>query len=76
MNSLAIFSQTLCKALHKCHNHPSGTSQPSEADITSVVSLKHKADMFEFTYIDDLVITKKGHYSFAENGLVIGLGEH
>ena len=58
------------------HNHPNEVSQPSEADVASVVSLKHKADMFEFTYIDDLVITKKGHYSFAENGLVIGLGEH
>lgn len=53
-----------------CHNHPSGISTPSEADIQLTQKLKQAAKLLEITVIDHLIITTEEYYSFAENGWI------
>ncbi|MGQ0829335.1 MAG: DNA (cytosine-5-)-methyltransferase [Bacteroidota bacterium] len=51
------------------HNHPSGRLQPSNSDITITKKLKEAAKSFDIELIDHIIITKDGHYSFADEGL-------
>ena len=53
-----------------CHNHPSSTLKPSDSDITLTRIIKKCADFLDITLIDHLIITKKGFYSFSNEGLL------
>jgi DNA repair protein RadC len=53
-----------------CHNHPSGNTSPSEADITLTKKIKKCSELFEITLIDHLIITKDAFYSFSTEGLL------
>jgi DNA repair protein RadC len=50
------------------HNHPSGTLQPSEADINITNRLKEAGVLLGISLLDHVIITKNGHYSFDGNG--------
>lgn len=50
------------------HNHPSGNTAPSQADINLTKKIKTGAEMLEITLLDHLIITTNGYYSFADNG--------
>ena len=51
------------------HNHPSGVSEPSQADIHITNKLKDALSLFDIRVLDHLVIGE-GVYSFAENGRI------
>jgi DNA repair protein RadC len=51
-----------------CHNHPSGTLRPSEADIRLTKNLSRFGEMIEMKVLDHVIITDHGHYSLFENG--------
>ena len=53
-----------------CHNHPSSTLKPSDSDVTLTRSIKKCADFLDITLIDHLIITKKGFYSFSNEGIL------
>ena len=53
-----------------CHNHPSSTLKPSDSDVTLTRSIKKCADLLQITLIDHLIITKKGFYSFSNEGML------
>ncbi len=53
-----------------CHNHPSSTLKPSDSDITLTRSIKKCADFLDITLIDHLIITKKGFFSFSNEGML------
>jgi DNA repair protein RadC len=50
-----------------CHNHPSGTLRPSEADIRLTKNLSRFGEMIELKVLDHVIITDRGHYSLLEN---------
>jgi len=52
------------------HNHPSGDLQPSEADRRTQVQLTDAAKILGLRVLDHVIVTKKGFFSFKENGLV------
>ena len=54
-----------------CHNHPSGALRPSNADILITSQIKSAANIFSISLLDHIIITKKGYYSFSDNGLII-----
>ncbi|WP_179345425.1 RadC family protein [Winogradskyella ursingii] len=57
-------------ALILCHNHPSGTLLPSNADKAITKKLKTAAEALDIKILDHLIITEKAYYSFAdENNL-------
>jgi DNA repair protein RadC len=52
------------------HNHPSGSLQPSEADRRSHEQLTEAAKILGIRVLDHVIVTKKGYFSFQENGLM------
>ncbi len=51
------------------HNHPSGSTKPSSADIEITKRIKEAAGLFEIKVLDHLIIGD-GYYSFADYGIV------
>jgi len=52
------------------HNHPSGDLQPSETDRRTHEQLTEAAKILGLRVIDHVIVTKKGYFSFQENGLI------
>jgi DNA repair protein RadC len=52
------------------HNHPSGVSEPSEADRSITVKLAKALALVEIRLLDHLVVSRGGHVSLAERGLL------
>ncbi|MCP3928204.1 MAG: JAB domain-containing protein [Bacteroidetes bacterium] len=51
------------------HNHPSGNLQPSKADIDITKKLKNAGTTIDISVLDHLIISEKGYYSFADEGV-------
>jgi DNA repair protein RadC len=52
------------------HNHPSGNLEPSRADIELTEKLKQSGRMLDLPLLDHLIISERGYYSFADEGLL------
>jgi len=52
------------------HNHPSGELNPSENDIIITNKLKEAGDILGIDLIEHIIISKKGYFSFYENGYI------
>jgi DNA repair protein RadC len=52
------------------HNHPSGELQPSEADRRTHEQLTEAARILGLRVLDHVILTKKGYFSFQENGMI------
>lgn len=59
-----------CSSLILAHSHPSGNLTPSEADIRLTQKLKEAGQMLDLPIVDHLIITRHGHYSFADEGIL------
>jgi len=70
----AIYKSALCRgsdSIILCHNHPSGSLEPSPEDIqmTQKIADGCKAlDCIKLT--DHIIVSSNGYYSFRENGLI------
>lgn len=53
-----------------CHNHPSGALQPSQADLELTKRLRHAGSTLDTPVIDHLIISEKGYFSFADEGIL------
>ncbi|MFV8442989.1 RadC family protein [Flavobacterium sp. LB2P44] len=56
-------------ALVLCHNHPSGSLIPSDADKHITRKLKLAGDSLEIKVLDHLIITENSYFSFADEGI-------
>lgn len=52
------------------HNHPSGELTPSESDLKFQEQLTRAGNILGINIIDHIIISKRGYYSFQENGLI------
>lgn len=52
------------------HNHPSGNLKPSEADIRITKEIKEVAKIMQLAFLDHLIYTPEGWYSFADEGMM------
>lgn len=52
------------------HNHPSGTPEPSEDDLTITKRLKEAGKILGIEVLDHIIVTKNGFLSFNEKGLI------
>lgn len=50
------------------HNHPSGGLKPSEADKLITLKVKEALASHQVNLLDHIIVTKTGHYSFADHG--------
>ena len=53
-----------------CHNHPSGTLNPSESDKNLTQKIKEAGQTLDIKVLDHLIITEKAYFSFADEGLI------
>lgn len=53
------------------HNHPSGNTDPSEADFEITNKVKEAAKYLEVMVLDHIILTKDSFYSFADNGDIL-----
>lgn len=51
-----------------CHNHPSGSLKPSQADINLTKKIKSAAEVMDISILDHLILTESEYYSFADMG--------
>lgn len=51
-----------------CHNHPSGSLQPSLADHNLTRRIKEAARTLDIGLLDHIIVSEYGYYSFADEG--------
>lgn len=52
------------------HNHPSGNTQPSDADRNITNKIVAAGKILDITVLDHIIVTDESYYSFADNGLI------
>ena len=57
-------------ALIFAHNHPSGETEPSDADREITKSLVLAGSIMEMRVLDHIIIGDNKYFSFADNGLI------
>ena len=62
--------KTMSSSLILVHNHPSGSLQPSQADIQLTRKLRQAGQLLDLSVLDHLIITLDGYYSFADEGII------
>ncbi|MDQ3192725.1 MAG: DNA repair protein RadC [Bacteroidota bacterium] len=62
--------EVLASAVILCHNHPSGNTKPSDADISLTKRLKEAGKFLEIPVLDHLIFTDNAYFSFADEGIL------
>ena len=52
------------------HNHPSGSTEPSEQDREVTRRLREAGRLLGIAVLDHVILTREAAYSFAEHGLL------
>ncbi|WP_299988804.1 RadC family protein [uncultured Pontibacter sp.] len=52
------------------HNHPSGNTKPSSADITMTKKMKAACETMDIVLLDHLIVCEESFYSFADEGML------
>ncbi len=60
----------LASAIIVCHNHPSGNTRPSQADIRITEKLKSAASTMDINLLDHIIIADTQYYSFSDEGKI------
>lgn len=67
---LAILLKEQAKCYLLIHNHPSGSLEPSFADLQTTEKMKELSRPFGILLWDHLIVTKENYYSFRENHII------
>ena len=51
-----------------CHNHPSGSVNPSKADLQLTEKIRKAAQIMDIVLVDHIIIHREKYYSLAEEG--------
>ena len=62
--------EALAKSVILCHNHPSGTLVPSEADKEVTKKIMATLKIFDCTVLDHIILTEDSYFSFADEGML------
>ena len=52
------------------HNHPSGNTQPSEADQKITRKIRDSGTMLDIAVLDHIIVCDGAYYSFADEGMI------
>ncbi len=61
--------QSAC-AIIVAHNHPSGTTSPSEQDIQATKQIAQAGEHIQIQLLDHVIIGKEGYFSMKEEGML------
>lgn len=73
VNEREIFQlalKTNATAILVSHNHPSGNTQPSEADNQLTRKLNEACKLLDIQLLDHIIVTSNGYYSYADEGIL------
>ena len=59
---------SLATAIILAHNHPSGNTNPSQADIKLTQQVKDAMKLFDVQVLDHIILTAENYLSFADGG--------
>lgn len=62
--------ESLCTSVILCHNHPSGNTKPSGADISITKKAIEALKLFDITVLDHIILTESSYLSFGDEGLI------
>lgn len=62
--------ENLASSILLCHNHPSGNSKPSDADLRITKKISEAGKLFEINTLDHIIIYDNSYFSFADEGLI------
>lgn len=62
--------ELLASSIVLCHNHPSGNTKPSMADIVLTKKLKESGALLDIAIVDHIIIGEKSYFSFADGGIL------
>jgi DNA repair protein RadC len=68
-----VFSEAVKEKAAKvivAHNHPAGNSAPSNEDVEITNNLVRASGILGITFLDHIIITDDGYFSFREDGLL------
>ncbi len=76
LSHASVYPREIVKAaLHQnaasiilAHNHPSGSCEPSQADLSLTTTLKQALALVDIRVLDHFIIANPNVYSFAEHG--------
>lgn len=57
-------------AIIVAHNHPSGSTEPSEKDVLLTKKLTGFGDLIDMAILDHLIVSDNGYFSFSDNGML------
>jgi DNA repair protein RadC len=60
--------ESLASGIILAHNHPSGNTNPSQADLNITKDLQHLCKLVDSEILDHVILTADSFYSFADNG--------
>jgi DNA repair protein RadC len=62
--------EALASSVIICHNHPSGNTQPSDADKRITLQIKETLKIFDCAILDHIILTADSYLSMADEGLL------
>lgn len=62
--------ECLAQSIILCHNHPSGETNPSQADINITNKVRNCAELLDITLLDHIILGENKYYSFADEGML------
>jgi len=65
-----IAVDALAASIILAHNHPSGSTQPSEADKQITAKIASAMKLLDVVVLDHIIMTDESFFSFADNGLI------
>lgn len=60
--------ESLASGIILAHNHPSGNTKPSEADLKMTARIQEVMKLIDVALCDHIILTADSFYSFAKNG--------
>jgi DNA repair protein RadC len=60
--------ESLASGIILAHNHPSGNTNPSQADLNITKDLQQLCRLVDSEVLDHVILTADSFYSFADNG--------
>jgi DNA repair protein RadC len=62
--------ESLSSAIVLAHNHPSGNTRPSDADVQLTKKVREAASLFDIQLLDHIIVGEGGYFSFTDEGLL------
>lgn len=62
--------ENLASSIIICHNHPSGNTKPSDADLQITKKIVEAGKVMEVNTLDHIIVCERTYFSFADEGLM------